>query len=158
MKILFLDVDGVLNYSKCAEGTWPFVICSKALGRLDYVLSETGCQIVMSSTWRLHEDAMEHLKTRYPRLHGALHQDWRTAYGTIEDADSKSIFKMYRHLRGSEINLWLSQHPDVTAYAIVDDDSDMLPDQKINFVQTTWQTGMLDEHADQLVSILNRSG
>jgi hypothetical protein len=32
-------------------------------------------------------------------------------------------------IRGEEIKAWLHQHPEVTRYAIVDDDSDMLPEQ-----------------------------
>lgn len=159
-KILFLDVDGVLNYSKMnREGQrWPFVLSTQAIDLLDWVVNSTGCKIVMSSTWRLHGDAMDYLKKKYPRLRELLHDNWRTPYGVEDEIRLSDIKNGLRHVRGFEINKWLSDHPDVTAYAIVDDDGDMLPDQKANFVQTSWETGMLDHHADELAAILNRSG
>ena len=57
IKILFLDVDGVLNnqYTK-----WDETDCGlneKLLKYLKLILLKTGCKIVLSTTWRLNENA-----------------------------------------------------------------------------------------------------
>lgn len=44
--------------------------------------------------------------------------------------------------RGHEIAHWLAAHPEVTTWAIVDDDSDMLPEQRHRFVQTDFSDGL----------------
>ena len=43
------------------------------------------------------------------------------------------------------------------AGAIVDDDSDMLPEQRPMFVQTDYVEGLLPEHVDRLALILDAS-
>ena len=62
MKVLFLDVDGVITV---ADGTGR--LCEDKLERLQRVVLETGTQIVISSNWRLFPQ----LKTR---LVMALHE------------------------------------------------------------------------------------
>jgi hypothetical protein len=49
--------------------------------------------------------------------------------------------------------MWLDQHPDVTRYAILDDDSDFYADQPL--FKTAWQTGITDEIAQQVTEYLN---
>src|SRR5260370_6892656 len=56
MKIIFLDVDGVLNHSG-TEG-WKttkdaFVLDDECLKQLSRILISTDAKIVLSSTWRL---------------------------------------------------------------------------------------------------------
>ena len=50
--------------------------------------------------------------------------------------------------------MWLDQHPEVTRYAIVDDDTDFYADQHL--FKTNWQTGITDEVAQQVTEFLNR--
>jgi hypothetical protein len=72
-----------------------------------------------------------------------------------EDGSTKRLSGDAYNGRGSEIAEWLSRHPEVDRYAIVDDDSDMLPEQVPFFVQTSFETGMTDEHAAKLIEVLN---
>lgn len=149
-RILFLDVDGVLNHLACwtemKMGATP--VDPECVARLDRIVEATGAMIVLSSSWRGPgglEEVLEEagaLKHRHPT-------DWRTPRLHGED---------YRG-RGSEIADWLSRHPEVSIYAIVDDDSDMLPEQKKFFVQTDFHTGGLrDEHVERLIGILSADG
>jgi predicted mannosyl-3-phosphoglycerate phosphatase (HAD superfamily) len=50
MKIIFLDIDGVLNnYNTLGEGlNWE----SNAVKILKRIIKETGAKVVLSSTWR----------------------------------------------------------------------------------------------------------
>lgn len=154
MKILFMDVDGVLNYrSIFIVGDPKFrgihTLCDDAIARIHRVVAETGCFVVLSSTWRCHGSNVEALKARngFPNPH--------------PDFKTKEIHRTYQHSkilmpgRGFEIADWLGRNPGVTRYAIVDDDDDMLDEQRPFFVKTSFETGLLDHHADKLIEILN---
>jgi HAD domain in Swiss Army Knife RNA repair proteins len=134
-RILFLGVDGVLNHRKN-----PKAICQIAAERLMKVVDDADALIVMTASLRLGghcTDAMR--EVRQTGAGRRMHSDWRT-----KDLSS----------RGIEIAEWLSRHPEAHRYAIVDDDSDMLPEQQQFFVQTSFETGLLDHHADKLIEIL----
>jgi hypothetical protein len=49
--------------------------------------------------------------------------------------------------------MWLTDHPEVTRYAIVDDNSDFHAFQPL--FQTLWQIGITDEIANQITDYLN---
>lgn len=57
------------------------------------------------------------------------------------------------HERGYEIQDWLDSHPEVTTYAIVDDDSDMLEGQV--FVKTNSDVGLSATNYEELYKIFN---
>lgn len=134
MKVLFLDVDGVLNW----KNTMAYLgINRKMTKRLHRVLRETGAKVVLSSTWRKLDESYEMFIRK-------------TGIRPI----SKTPNTMHG-IRGREIEQWLKDHPEVTSYAIVDDDGDMLPEQAPFFVQTSYDTGLTDEHADMLIAVLN---
>jgi hypothetical protein len=129
MKVLFLDIDGVLNSAKtcCAFGGYPFTMdhigaFDQAAIRLIQRLCDQGVQVVLSSSWRNDKD-------------------WET-YGPglglpIIDRTPSSMGP-----RGSEIKQWLDAHPEVEQYAIVDDDRDMLAEQLPRFVKTNGEEGL----------------
>ena len=53
MKILFLDVDGVLNYDKCKARCGSFRgIESEKVALLKQIIDATGALIVLTSSWR----------------------------------------------------------------------------------------------------------
>jgi hypothetical protein len=49
-------------------------------------------------------------------------------------------------IRGEEIKAWLDNHPEVVDYAILDDDSDMLPEQMKKFHHCDGWFGMSPNH------------
>lgn len=53
---------------------------------------------------------------------------------------------------------WLREHPKTPRYAILDDDCDMLEEQRPFFVCPRFTTGLLREHALRLITILNGTG
>src|SRR3546814_6841131 len=86
---------------------------------------------------------------------GIFHEDWRTRFhGELPD-------RWRNRRRGGEIAEWLSRHPEVSVYAIVDDDSDMLPEQRHAFVQTRFEDGIApdrsEEHTSELQSLMRIS-
>lgn len=51
-KILFLDVDGVLNGHDFHDGARSNTIRRSCIDALSLILTETGCNVVLSSAWR----------------------------------------------------------------------------------------------------------
>jgi hypothetical protein len=158
--ILFLDVDGVLNHRACfspSRGGSP--LCPDAIARLQGLVKRTQCHVVLSSTWRTMDGFVDRLAAAggFPRPHPT---DWRTIEmpPTVKKGQSPGPSVLVPGVnipkRGDEIAEWLSRHPEVGRYAIVDDDADMLPEQLPFFVQTTFETGLLDEHVAKLEQIL----
>lgn len=144
--VLFLDVDGVLNNQEIfisrKYGAAP--VCPDTCARLFAMLDATGAKIVLSSAWRGVPGLERKLKDR--GIFKYAHRDKRTAQlGGTDDR------------RGREIAEWLSRHPEVTRYAIVDDDGDMLPEQQPFFVQTKFETGLLNEHISRLRTLLTEA-
>ena len=62
MKVIFLDVDGVLNdwdTPALSKYLWYKESCMK---QLQLLVKNTGAKIVVSSTWKYSEELMEKLK------------------------------------------------------------------------------------------------
>ena len=174
-KIVFLDIDGVLNSEEWADKCFNKLvsddICdsdvdSDAINRLIKFLDDTNAKIVLSSSWRslnvqstiLEFSTFNHelLKKLIPYIIGVTPR-----------------FYEYRK-RGNEIKYWMDMlSTDYNAlvkrgyilenvelskdyrYVIVDDDSDMLEGQ--NFVQTDFQTGLTDEDVNKIKAFLEVS-
>lgn len=161
MKVIFLDIDGVLNSEKFFDiESQPFryqkalkekktndeisVIINidpNSVALLNQLVKHTDSEIVISSSWR--SDYNIQFKLRYAGVEKPI-------YGITP-------FSKERH-RGSEIQKWLDDHPEVTSYVILDDDNDMLENQLNNFVQTNWLTGLTIDDVKQAINILNNVG
>lgn len=132
MKIFFLDVDGVFTSARTGWYNWDIY----SVNFIRYCCEVSGAKVVISSTWRFNNN-----KEFFAGIFGDhLHEDWKT-----DNFPSKA--RNMDHIRGDEIKAWLDVHPQVVDYLIIDDDSDMLDDQKENhFVQTDSIDGMMFEH------------
>lgn len=136
MKILFLDIDGVVNCSTTGLDPNGFLGIDKYMAFLvGKIVMQTECKIVLSSSWKHGKEAKEQVK--------------KQVYKFID------ITPDCPGDRGNEIKAWLDDHPEVTKYAILDDDSDMLKEQLPSFFQTTWKTGLTDEIMYKVIKHLN---
>lgn len=145
MKVLFLDIDGVLNSIRTCHAYLGYPsphpthrdwdkFDDVAVHLIRQLCERTECKIVLSSTWRLYkgwEDLGEFLKL--------------PIIGRTPDAITRR--------RGYEIDLWLKEN-QVEKYAIVDDDSDMEPHQFPYFVQTSNKDGMSFDNFEKLLELL----
>jgi hypothetical protein len=138
MKIIFLDIDGVMN-SEVYHSTldtkkknWRR-FDPEAVKMLIKLVEEFDAKIVVSSLWRFV--AKKELATELKESHlvNFLHQDWKTP--VIEPGH-----------RGKEIKMWLDQHPDINEFVILDDDSDVLEVFSDKFVRTDYYDGLQAEH------------
>lgn len=156
VKVLFLDIDGVIldmNYLHDNHEDGPWTLNPEKLNILHEILNKTGAKIVISSSWRLLEEGMEYLE-KY--LGSCMHLNNKTPinnnYEILPDGTTSKIY--LGKIRGDEIKAWLDKHPEITTYAILDDDSDMLFEQKPFFVKTDTMKGLERFHIDFLVEIL----
>lgn len=137
-KILFLDVDGVLNTER---STKALGLSRGPLMRLREIQRDTNCDIVLSSTWRKLDYAKKTLMKAFIE-HGI-----RPWIGQTES---------FRGIRGEEIQAWLAEYGDTTTrYAIVDDDGDMLESQLKHFFQTDPEYGLTKNIAYRIAYHLN---
>lgn len=144
MKVLFLDIDGVLNSHRTAIafGGYPHEVDGYHREMFDEVgltlirgiVKTSGSSVVLSSSWRL---------THAHDLVG------RALDLPIIDRTPSLVGE-----RGKEIKAWLDAHPEVESYAIVDDDSDMLPEQTPFFVKTSGYDGLRWDDACKLAGLL----
>ena len=66
-----------------------------------------------------------------------------------------------KELKSWEIRKWISDHEyydkgNVESYVIIDDDSDMMYNQRYNFVQTKFDVGFQEESYEQTIKILSK--
>jgi hypothetical protein len=146
MKILFLDIDGVLNSrtTKPGDDGDPFGIHPGLRDRLLRVIEATGAKIVISSSWRSTDRGL-----------GLIRAAGIEYIGTTPHCCTG--------IRGAEIYDWMSKNipweerkNGTFRYAILDDDSNILLRQKDHFFQTSIENGGLtDEIAARVIAHLN---
>lgn len=127
MKVIFLDIDGVLNLCYPAHDQYGQIFHPHFVDNLKYIIEETNAKIVISSTWR------------FSSLQNMLDM-WkdRNLPGEVIGITPNFTMKYNTTLcRGKEIDAYLSQNKDIEKYVILDDDTDMEPHQLCNFVKTS---------------------
>ena len=156
MKVLFLDIDSVLNTSKTptrqdAAGHLLAMDPYKVF-MVNNAVDKYGWQVVLSSDWRHMPDWEETMKAnglvfkflgRTPN-YGSL--------GLSEEEDAKA--NVGRLCRGYEIKVWMDAHPEVEKYAILDDTDEFLTEQRGSFFQTDYKVGLTEELMERVVKHL----
>jgi hypothetical protein len=142
VSILFLDVDGVLNNRRTRQVTECG--CTGVDGvnvkHLQRILKETGCAIVVSSTWRRWPELMRELWAKL----GAETEARCLGFTPVMDSCD----------RGIEIQKWLNDNEYRDQFVIVDDDSDMVHLAPY-LVKTDNNHGLTGENADEIIRRLN---
>lgn len=105
MKVIFLDVDGVLNdwdTPALSDYHWYRKSCME---NLQLLVRNTNAKIVVSSTWKYSEKLLN-------KLAKVLEEYGLKIHDVTPDLDDKP----------SEINAYLKAHPEVENYVVLDDD------------------------------------
>ena len=147
-RILFLDIDGVLNGHEWDEGAGSNRIRYHCIRHLNRVIAETACKIVLSSAWRymIHGGAMTMNGFDYLlRTHGTCGA--RVVGITLKDEELPD--------RPDQIAKWLADNGPVAAYAVVDDDFEegMAAHP---FVKTEGSRGLSQANATELIRLLTK--
>lgn len=155
MKIIFLDVDGVLNNARWArkmydEGVHVYaddLLYDPSIKQLKRLIDATNAKVILSSSWRNHPDAMEHLEAQL------------NAYNIFIYGKTPRVGPQ----RGDDITAWFNRYdkaglfklrPEEYNYIILDDDSDMTVHMD-HLVKTDFETGLQYTHVDRAIALLN---
>ena len=134
IKVIFLDVDGVLNSDRTQSG-YTFVD-NRQMKNLKHIINMTGAKVVLSSDWRYDRDD--------PRYNGD--------YLELEAELLKYGVRLYGFT--PELPSCHREHSEVGDFVILDDRTDIEPN-KDHWVQTVMRRGLGVEEAESAIRILN---
>lgn len=154
MKVIFLDVDGVLNFESCSERLNGFYFVEDSrIELLKQIVDATGAKIVLSSSWR---------SGWYDQDEGKETIDLDMYKGLIEKLNEHNLKLIdktgYDLERGDEIQTWLNEWTEepVEAFVIIDDLSGRhFHGIAEHLVQTSWKHGLQEKHVRKAIEILN---
>ena len=152
MKVLFLDFDGVMNsvasfvYNNrqnlmgVTDTPTHRSFCPISSSNLQYILEELpDVQVVVTSSWRKHKTL------------SALQEIFKTNNILPERMIGDTPISKSGY-RGAEVEMYLKQHPEVTSFVILDDDSDLIPHMD-RLVQTDSRNGLTFTDAERVIEM-----
>ena len=173
-KIIFLDVDGVINsdqFARWCHENRDFLkaggsnhISPQLVEKVIKICDTTGASIVLSSSWRLWSlgQTLKNLSSKRD-----LRPILERLVGITRRTDERFRGEEIKHFLEccktgyfyTEVGEQLSDERYTFStnprYVIIDDDSDMLDEQLQNFVQTDFLVGISDEDVKNAIKILN---
>lgn len=167
VKIIFLDIDGVLNVIGQGHDEYGQIFHKHLENNLKWIIEETNAKIVISSTWRF--SGLKIMKEMWAKrnIPGEVIDVTSDVVQLGINIDSKLNFYEMKE-RGHEIQSWIDSNKHlIESYVIIDDDNDMLDSQQQNFVKTSDNINHIDcvdigygltkECARKAIEILNKS-
>lgn len=161
-KVLFLDIDGVLNsnfyndghQTEISDGT---LIDEEKIKLLALLVKETKAEIILHSGWRFWFDAeLKPLCTEANKLVRQLEKEHLYISGVTPDLTTEEIRKTRKFslVKADEILLWIKLHDNVTEWVVLDD-LDLHNDQiSQHQVKTDPTIGLTLANVKQAVKIL----
>lgn len=147
MKVLFLDIDGVLNPFRTDEdGNIMTELSDNCVANLSRIVNETNCRVVISSTWKASNHLMDVLEEElFPKL----------PKGCVAGCTRTFIPQRKREI---EIAEYLEEHSDEIDNFVIMDDYDFELESFLNgghCVITDALNGLTKKDADKCIEILN---
>lgn len=165
IKIIFLDIDGVLNSEKLIlklsknnikeysdSGVYNF-LDENIIDDLSKFCKKYKIYIVITSSWRhfYFDDTIKDLtKNKYKKLHPLIPYiigQTPRLYKEKENGGSEQL------CRGEEIKYYIDTY-NIKNYVILDDDSDMLEEQMTHFIHIDNYTGLTNNNINQIKTII----
>lgn len=136
MKLIFLDIDGVLN-KKANQLPDVCVIEENPLSLISDLIRKSGAEVILTSSWRLATDE----PWREPLLCGGISVAGQTA-------------RLNGNNRRREIELYLESHAPVEAFVILDDQAGRWGKLKHNCAHVNAKVGLTEANIAQALNIL----
>ena len=149
MRLVFLDIDGVLNTASAYDwGVKPLaLICPDNVAYFNSIIEQTECKIVVSSSWRMsiHEGDMTLVGFQEMlRSHGMRGK----VVGCTPSGEQAAE-------RWQEIRQFLDENSpsfEIESYVVIDDDCDA--GEGHPFVRTDCRLGLTKQDAAQAIELL----
>ncbi|WP_313004224.1 HAD domain-containing protein [Chryseobacterium gleum] len=159
MKIIFVDIDGVLNnaeyyknkslHSHHKENSH---FDPRNVTALNRIISSTGVKMVLSSAWRLIR-SLEEINELFKEVNLNVE-----IISVTESLHYKDTFELAP--RGLEILKWIRDYHKTLKgglenYVIIDDEDDILDIQEKHFFQIDDKVGLTEADANEIIEFLN---
>lgn len=154
MKVIFLDIDGVLNNQQTnAKTPVGFIgINNSLLKRFSKLVKETNARIVLSSTWKKEWHRDERFCTEDGKyMVKKFRQQKLLIFDKIKDVNGRLS------LRGASIMQYLENHPEVEEWVVIDDDEfdfAKYPEIMDRFVHTDNLKGLVEDDVQKAIGLL----
>lgn len=159
MKIIFLDIDGVVNSQTYIDkigkdvfgdpryGHNQYQMDPEAVARLNKITDATGAKLVVSSNWRW---------PFIPYMRVADLATFMAGYGITGEVIGMTpkLPDDTEHKRGKEISAWLASNLyfNVATFIVLDDI--VVVGHEAQQIKTEFATGLLDEHVWEAMGLL----
>ena len=143
MKVLFLDIDGVVCLHK--DKDWDNeeeIFDADCCRKLQEIVSATGCKLVLSSSWRL-----------FPESIRSMFRQFKPFGITRENFLGRTPL---RGERGDEVMAYLKKHPQIETFVAVDDEpfySRVFPQDRL--ILTKPESGITESVKEACIRKLN---
>jgi hypothetical protein len=146
--VLFLDIDGVMNTTNSIlRHKSNRVFTDESICCLQTIVAETGCSIVISSTWR--EDQ------QWKILPGVFSRNGLSGVLARIIDRTPILAPVDGPTREDEIDCWLSTNSYVGPYAILDDIA-FTDEHVCRLVQTSTEKGLTKHECERVLAMLGR--
>ena len=155
MKILFLDIDGVLNsreYDRRRNWNELTDIDETRLPFVKEIIDKTGAKIVLVSTWRSHWNSDESLCDEDGKYINGMF----SKYGLVIHDKTPDLGLLSK--RKDEVKAWLAEHTgEVERFVILDDYRFGWDDLSDFYIHTNphYGLGLEEEHVALAIHALN---
>ena len=177
MKVIFLDIDGVLTTCSYNNPDTNHINPEK-VQILSQTVERTGAKIVLISTWKMGYDKDSGKKEDYYKvLENILAQYGLEIFDITDDIPEKikeplpqtftledldNVEGVHGTGRAAEVEKWIRDH-SVEDFVILDDENHDWKEYGMNknWIHTSYygpdcEAGLLDEHIDKICDILDR--
>mmetsp|Transcript_41390 Transcript_41390/g.66870 ORF Transcript_41390/g.66870 Transcript_41390/m.66870 type:complete len:156 (+) Transcript_41390:56-523(+) len=148
MRVIFLDLDGVLNRTKSAK---HIRFDKDLVAQFRTLIDRSDAHIVLSTFWRRFDSYISYVLSRYgiaaERFIGMTPGGGHLEGECCDDA-------VYAD-RSAEISAWLREHPEVTGFVVLDDRAEAGQDGLApHFVHVKSEVGLSPEDVERALEIL----
>lgn len=162
MKVIFLDIDGVINSNfwleshqqEISDGT---LIDKEKIELVAKIVNKTEATLVMHSGWRFwFDNTMKPIRKEAQNLIDLLLDSGLSIYAMTPDLTTEEIrkSKMFSKVKASEIFLWLEQNPNVDKWIVLDDIDLHNDDLATRQVRTNAEVGITEKDVDKAIEML----
>lgn len=167
MKIIFLDIDGVVA---TADTYWggkvnksdEELIDKNCIDNLNIIVKETGAKIVISSSWRYinHINDLQKLFEKCGFIGQIIDRTpiWNEYKNDVGINKVNDLLYFWDHERGNEINMWLQRNKEkIESFIIIDDEvSDIYPIFPDRLIITSMDGGLKEKHIIESINLLEK--
>ena len=162
-KIIFLDIDGVLNSNfweqthtkELSDGT---LVDAEKVALLGTLVRRTGAEIILHSGWRFWYDAdCKPLRAESARLSEMLADEGMVIAGATPDLTTEEIrrTKKFSLVKAQEILAWVTQHPETIGWVVLEDLNLHNEEVARHQVMTDQTVGLTEADVETAIQILN---